>query len=275
MSPLARIIPQTTPHDKNVKVFFMPYADKAKRKEIQRKADEKRKDWRNRSWQCVVYEESAPENWRETLHSHGIAYDISPLHDKDLCADGSPKKPHYHVVLDWGPSARTSGDIAIEIFDSIGGVYPDPLKNRKLFLEKCKVKKLLSAQRYLLHLDEHDPAKVKYDISGVVSGHQELPFSERILKAMEKDELALAMVDYCVDNNIFDFAEFTLRAKVDHPDWMHAIINERPGTFVNRFLHGRMQGVREQRERARFNADAARFEKDTGLKFENVNDVNL
>lgn len=246
------------------------------RREIQSKADEKRQDWRKRAWTCVVYPESAPEDWREILHSQGVAYDISPLHDKDLNAEGEFKKPHYHVILDFGAGKTQSGDGAIEIFDLIGGVYPDPKKNRQEFLKSCKVKKIESAWRYLCHLDEHDPAKCKYDVADVQSGFHELPYSERCMKAMEKDEMTLAMCDFVVSNDIYDFATFVMRARVDHPEWLHSIINDKPGTFVNRFINGRIQANREEREKKKYLMNKWRYEKETGLPApESVLDENL
>lgn len=218
------------------------------RKEVQKTADEKRSDWRARAWQAVVYPESAPDGWMGTLHSQGIPYDISPLHDKDKNAEGKLKKPHYHVVLDWGAGATTSGDRAIEIFDMIGAVYPDPKKDRREFLKNCKVKKLVSAQRYLCHLDEHDPDKFKYDASEVKSGFQELPYCQRVMKAMEMDEMTMTMVHFVVDQGISDFATFVLQAESEHPEWMHAIINDKPGTFVNRFINGIAQQQRLKKD---------------------------
>lgn len=184
----------------------------------------------------------------EKLHKIGVAYDVSPLHDQDLNAEGEKKKPHYHVVFDWGSGATTSGTRAIECFDIIGGVYPDPEKNRKLFLESCKVKKVISAQRYLCHLDEHDPNKVRYDVNLVKSGHQEIAYQQRVLRTMEKDEQIMMMVDFVIEEGIDDFATFVLMARKEHPDWIHAVINERAGTFVNRFINGLAQKQRNRRE---------------------------
>lgn len=222
-------------------------------KEVQREADERRADWRARAWTCVVYPDSAPKDWMDILHSQGIAYDISPLHDKDKNAEGEYKKHHYHVVLDWGAGATTSGTRAIEIFDLIGAVYPDPKKDRREFLKCCKVKKLVSALRYLCHLDEHDPDKTKYDVAGVRSGFEEMPYCERVMKAMEKDEMTMTMVHFVVEQGISDFATFVLQAEKEHPEWMHAIINDKPGTFVNRFINGiasqqRLKKDSDQRE---------------------------
>ncbi|MBQ9020906.1 MAG: hypothetical protein IJ113_02665 [Eggerthellaceae bacterium] len=257
-------LPDEPPISKVKGGFFMTTNDQEKLREARKRADDKRKDWRARAWQCVVYPESAPADWKEKLHSQGIAYDISPLHDQDKCSDGSPKKVHHHVVLDWGVGKHASGDQAMEIFDIIGAIYPDPEKDRKLFLEKCKVKRLISAQRYLCHLDEHDPNKVQYPVDKIISGHQELPYSERVLRTMEKDEMAIAMIDFCVEEDIYDFATFVLKSRTDHPEWMHAIINERQGTFVNRFLNGRLAANREERERMKMLLTTRRFENETG-----------
>lgn len=225
----------------------------ANSKAAQHRADDKRKDWRARAWQCVVYPESAPDDWMERLHAQGIAYDISPLHDQDMKADGSGyKKPHYHVVLDWGAGSTTSGDRAIEIFKIIGGVYPDPAKDRHEFLERCKVKKLISAQRYLIHADEHDPGKHHYNAEDVKSGHQEKPYADRTLREMERDELTMRMVLFAVEHDIYTFNQFVDEAMVEHPEWMHAIIHDRAGTFINRYLNGRLAECRERRERRKF-----------------------
>ena len=54
---------------------------------------------RTRNWTCVVYPESAPNNWRDFIDELHIEWVESPLHDRDFNADGEPKKPHWHVIL--------------------------------------------------------------------------------------------------------------------------------------------------------------------------------
>ena len=46
----------------------------------------------------LLYPESVPEGWQEKLEQIGQPMAISPLHDKDLNADGTLKKPHWHVI---------------------------------------------------------------------------------------------------------------------------------------------------------------------------------
>lgn len=40
-----------------------------------------------------MYPESMPKNWREILQKTGCPIAISPLHDKDINPDGTPKNP--------------------------------------------------------------------------------------------------------------------------------------------------------------------------------------
>lgn len=50
---------------------------------------------------CELYPDSAPENWLEDLRMLGRPFAVSPCHDQDKFEDGTPKKPHYHIILDW------------------------------------------------------------------------------------------------------------------------------------------------------------------------------
>ena len=54
---------------------------------------------RSRVWAFEIYPDSAAENWKQQLSELMIHAYISPLHDKDLDPDGSPKKAHYHIML--------------------------------------------------------------------------------------------------------------------------------------------------------------------------------
>ena len=38
------------------------------------------------------------EDWELRLELIGVPMAISPLHDKDLNADGTLKKPHWHII---------------------------------------------------------------------------------------------------------------------------------------------------------------------------------
>lgn len=251
-------------------------AARAAKHESDKKYDEKRKDWRARAWTCVVYPESAPEDWMDALHALRVAYFVSPLHDRDLNAEGEPKKPHYHVVLDAGSGQLFSGDQAAEMFAAFGGVYPDPAKNRNEFLKQCKVRKLVNALRYLCHLDEHDPYKVKYDVADVRCGYNELPYNDMVLREVEKDDLTMQMCDYALEHGVTDWATFVVFVKREHPEWMHELIHGAGGRFVSRFINGLLTQAREEREKKKYLMTKWRYEKETKLPTpESVLDENL
>nr|WP_012218463.1 replication protein B [Lactiplantibacillus plantarum]ADU77110.1 replication protein B [Shuttle DNA vaccine vector pLKV1]CAA77780.1 repB [Lactiplantibacillus plantarum]CAR79031.1 replication protein [Cloning shuttle vector pA13] len=54
---------------------------------------------KGRDWTFIVYPESAPDNWRTVLDETHLLWIESPLHDKDMNADGEIKKSHYHILL--------------------------------------------------------------------------------------------------------------------------------------------------------------------------------
>lgn len=100
---------------------------------------------RTRSYACVLYPESAPENWRDILSDFHIPCLISPLHDKDVNPTGEKKKAHYHVLLLF--DSVKSETQAREIFEAFGGVGCE------------KVNSVRGYARYLCHLD--NPEKVQ------------------------------------------------------------------------------------------------------------------
>lgn len=95
----------------------------------------------------VLYPESAPNDWRDKLRDTGIQCAISPLHDKDLNADNSPKKAHYHIILCYeGPTTYNN---VKTLCDSLNQPIPQPLEQ------------LRGYYRYLIHLD--NPEKYQYN----------------------------------------------------------------------------------------------------------------
>lgn len=56
---------------------------------------------KSRHFMAIVYPESAPPDWREALKASFLKAAISPLHDQDLNDDGTKKKAHYHVLIEW------------------------------------------------------------------------------------------------------------------------------------------------------------------------------
>ena len=80
------------------------------------------KNVKKKYWAFVLYLESAPSNWKEILQLRGIPVCISPYHDKDVNPDGTPKKPHYHIILCF-PNTTTYNNVK-SITDSLNQPIP-------------------------------------------------------------------------------------------------------------------------------------------------------
>ena len=105
------------------------------------------KNIKKRNWAFVLYPESAPADWREQLQKTGLQCAISPLHDKDMNPDNTPKKPHYHVILTY--SGPTSYNVVKALTDGFNQPIPQALEQVRGYY------------RYLTHKD--NPEKAQYD----------------------------------------------------------------------------------------------------------------
>lgn len=108
---------------------------------------------KKRNWAFVLYPESAPEDWRERLQLTGLQCAISPLHDKDLNADNTPKKAHYHVILAY--SGPTSFNAVKSLTEALRQPIPQPLEQIRGYY------------RYLTHKD--NPEKYQYDERDIIT----------------------------------------------------------------------------------------------------------
>lgn len=112
-----------------------------------------KKSTKKRNWAFVLYPESAPADWLERLKLSGLMGAVSPLHDKDINADGEPKKAHYHIILVYaGP---TSFNVVNALCESLNQPIPQPLESVRGYY------------RYLTHKD--NPEKYQYSDSDIVT----------------------------------------------------------------------------------------------------------
>lgn len=163
-----------------------------------------RKDDRTRVWTFVCYPESVREGWRDALDELHIAWAESPLHDKDTNADGSAKKPHWHVLLVF--DGKKSYEQVSEITDSIGATIP----------QRCASAKGLV--RYMAHLD--NPDKAQYSTADII-GHGGLDVAEYLRPtSATRYEMIREMMDYIAANDIIEMEDLLLYAAHErYDDW--------------------------------------------------------
>lgn len=109
---------------------------------------------KERYWTFVVYPESVFPEWKEYLQSLGLQCAISPLHNKDINANGEIKKEHFHVLVCFnGPT--TYNKVKTLICDYIGSTIPQRVLSCKGMI------------RYFTHKD--NPEKAQYDDSDIIT----------------------------------------------------------------------------------------------------------
>lgn len=161
---------------------------------------------RTRNFATVVYPESAPENWKELLVQQFVPAMVSPLHDKDINPTGEPKKPHYHVIIQFD-SVKTA-DQAKEVFEVIGGVGCEPVKSIRAYT------------RYLCHLD--NPDKAQYSVDDVLQ-FGGADFYKIIECVIDRYTAIAEILDFCDDNQIYSFRKLVQICRQEHFEWFRSI----------------------------------------------------
>lgn len=174
----------------------------------------KTKDGRARNFGTIVYVESAPSDWLDTLKDQHIPAFVSPYHDRDIDKDGNPKKPHYHVMIMF--DGKKSVEQVRDLFDLIGGVGCEIVGSMRGYA------------RYLCHLDDQ-PEKALYNIDEVkqIAGAD---YADAIGLAVDRRTAICEMQEFCVANNIVEFSDLMDYAAVNRPDWHNVLCSS--STFV-------------------------------------------
>ena len=181
----------------------------------------KPKDERTRNWTILVYEDSAPKDWRDVIKGLHIPAFISPYHDRDVRADGTPKKAHWHVVLCF--KGKKSVKQVQEISDKLSGVHVD--------WEHCAVGDLSGMVRYLVHFDDGD--KAQYDV-GTIEAYGGADVLAHFSAAVDVDEAVGEMMDWLVEQGITSFATLARYARAYKPDWFRVLTSKRT-VFLSQF----------------------------------------
>ena len=162
------------------------------------------KDSRTRNWTFVLYEDSAPDNWRALLDELHIEWVESPWHDKDLNADGQPKKKHKHILLLFG--GVKSYEQVLEVTSSLNSPIPQRVHNAKAMV------------RYMAHLD--NPEKAQYNPFEIVS-HGGVDIAELLRpSSSERYSLIREMIEFVKGNDIDEFQDLLdYAASERYDDW--------------------------------------------------------
>lgn len=152
---------------------------------------------RFRLWMLIVYPDSAPEDW-ETILDDELGHTQwchSPLHDKDVNADGTPKKAHWHVLLAF--DGKKSYEQIEDITKVVNGTAPKVCQSAS------------SMVRYFTHIDNPDKAQYdKKDIKAFGGMDVETPFTSSIDYQEKTFEQVFNIIQQERIYNIIDLEEY-------------------------------------------------------------------
>lgn len=173
---------------------------------------------RLRNFATVIYPESAPENWLETLDGLHVPAFVSPLHDRDINPDGQPKKAHWHVLIMFA-GVKTQ-EQAQAVISAIGGVGCESVSTVRGYA------------RYLVHAD--NPEKAQYSKSDVKA------FSGADYDAithLPTDDVKMIreMMEFIRANQIASFALFADICANGHEDWFRALVTK-SAYFIKEYI---------------------------------------
>ena len=190
-----------------------------KKKEIEKKKKGSDNRLRIRQFSFIVYEDSAPLNWREEL-AQIPCYAI--LHNKDLNLDGTPKKEHYHILvcMDNPVTEKTIKEIALKL-GAANGKYE-------------KVSSFRSYARYLCHLDNLD--KYQYERSSVISYGGITDYEEIIESKADNLNTVKQIINYCRINYIDSYARLIDISILEYPNWFRLLCCPGYGNLVKSYI---------------------------------------
>lgn len=168
---------------------------------------------RARNFACVVYPESAPENWRDLLIGCFVPAFVSPLHDQDVDPQNQSKKPHYHVMIMFD-GLKTNEQVQ-QVFDLIGGVG-------------CEVvKSIRGYARYLCHLDNPEKAQYSPDEVTCYCGSD---YVGTIGLSTDKYHAIQEMMDFVDAHDIVSYSDLLRYSARQRSDWFRILCDN--GTLV-------------------------------------------
>lgn len=178
------------------------------------------KDSRTRNWTIVLYPESTPKNWRNIIDDMHIEWIESPLHDKDINADGEPKKPHWHILLMFG--GVKAYEQVKELTDLLNAPIPTKCHNAKALV------------RYMAHLD--NPEKAQYSRDDII-GHGGVDIAEMLRpSSSERYTLIKEMIAYVRKNNILEFQDLMDYASENRFDDWFPLLCDNSAYVVGQYI---------------------------------------
>lgn len=171
------------------------------------------------SWATLLYPESCCSDYAKILVDMAIPCLISPLHDKDVNEDGTPKKPHYHVLMKF--KTQKSNLQVEDIVSKISGAGCECIHDAGQYA------------RYLTHMDDED--KAQYDASSVqIIG--DIDYLKLTAPKLDTLDAFVEIIDLIENNDICTYTELIMLCRRNRPELMKVAIDK--SYSLNIYLRG-------------------------------------
>ncbi|HDT9276021.1 TPA: replication protein [Listeria monocytogenes] len=175
---------------------------------------------RTTMWAFLLFLDSAPKNYKKILDSLNVPYMLSPVHNKDIKADGKQAKKHIHGVLHF-----------------------ETLKSQKQVVELLKkletpkhIEPVLSTKgmyHYFTHANNNE--KFQYSEKDIVVGCG--LNLEQFLSSINTDSSYNDMIDIIEEQNILEFSHLVAYARENNYVLLATIIRNTP--FFSKYIDSR------------------------------------
>lgn len=214
-------------------------------KDKQKEYDSKRKDTRGRNWWFVLYPDDLPDNFLDVLKSVRAKMVLSPFHNQDTNSDGSPKKPHYHVMFmfdNYKSEAQLIGLFKSLFGETDTGSIPGVAT---ITASNCLVHDRGGTVRYLAHLD--NPEKYQYDVNEI-QGFNGADVMELLKHSLsETQDVMKAMQNYIIDNEITELCDFAVAIE-NNAEW-YLTLTTKATVYFNAFIRSYRHKREKEKER--------------------------
>jgi hypothetical protein len=213
---------------------------------------------RAKNYTLVVYPEDLStemqtnDAWIDVLRELGYKLVVSPYHDKDINADGSKKKPHYHVLLQGGRNWITFAELKELVkndFNGKGVAVPQKCSNSD------------GLKRYMTHID--NPEKFQYSKDDIrtfngASIDEAYKISEEGKKLAIYDIMAFVR-EHEEMSNYYQLMNYAMDLKADGDStWFDVLLSN--SWTIERYISSRRNAVKDEEVELAKQAEKAKRE---------------
>ena len=213
---------------------------------------------RAKNYTLVVYPEDLStemqtnDAWIDVFRDLGHKLVVSPYHDKDINADGSKKKPHYHILLQGGRNWIK--------FSELKDLVKNDLEGKGVAVpQKCSNSDGL--KRYMTHIDNPDKFQYSKDDIRCYNGasiDSAYSISEEGKKLAIYDIMAFVR-EHEEMSNYYQLMNYAMDLKADGDStWFDVLLSN--SWTIERYISSRRNAVKDEEVEIAKQAEKAKRE---------------